>query len=132
MASYKNKASFPISIENGKISMHPTNRRNRDEFVASLGTCNAIETIEKERKPKTPSQLGYLFGAIIRGTKRVLDERGEDVEQAPYTEDQIKEIYYCAHHKKLGGTLENFNTYERLSDHDDQEKTSEFITIKDL
>ena len=64
---------------------------------------------------------------IISHTKQTLDERGEDVMGAPYTEDQIKKVLYFQHHVKNGGTWEDFHKYKTLSKHDDMEKTSEFI-----
>lgn len=121
------KIEMPGRTKNGELLLNHHQQQRRTQWLNSMKESNVIETLEKERKPKSPSQLGYIFGCIIDHTKRVLDERGEDVHGAPYTKDQIKTVLYFQHHVKHGGTKENFNTYKTLSKHDDMATTSEFI-----
>lgn len=121
------KIEIPGRTKNGELLLNHHQQQRRTQWLNSMKESNVIETLEKERKPKSPSQLGYIFAGIIDHVKRVLDERGEDIHGAPITKDQIKKVLYFQHHVKNGGTKEDFHTYKTLSVHDDMAKTSEFI-----
>ena len=124
----KQKEVFPCrNDENGEIQMDPEVLDRRTRWLKDTPPSRLTETLEKERKPKSSSQLGYIFGCIIAHTKQVLDDRGEDIMGGPIHKDQIKTALYFQHHAKKGGTWENFHTYKTLSMHDDMQETSEFI-----
>jgi len=121
------KIELPGRTENGELLFNDHQLPRYTQWLIDSQQSNVIVTLERERKPKSPNQLGYIFGGIIDYTKRVLDERGEDVMGGPIHKDQIKTALYFQHHAKKGGTWANFHTYKTLSVHDDMAETSEFI-----
>jgi len=121
------KIEIPGRVENGKLVLDPYQNQRRKLWLNDMKQSDVIEILKRRRKPKTPNQLGYIFAGIIDTVKRTLDERGEDVNGAPYTEEQIKKVLYFQHHVKNGGNWDNFSQYQSLSQHDDRHATSEFI-----
>jgi len=122
-----NSIELPGKIYDGQFHLNPHQQQRKKSWLSGMKPCDATQTLAKLKKPKSPNQLGYIFGAIIETTKRTLDERGEDIMGGPIHRDQIKTALYFQHHAKKGGTWENFHTYKTLSVHDDMAETSEFI-----
>ena len=106
-------------VDKGKLYLDLYAQELRERWLNSSQTFNITVTYEKERKPKTQSQLGYIFGAMVATVKQTLDDRGMDVCGAPWTEHQIKSCLYAQYHAKYGGT-------KTLRDME-QDETSEFI-----
>jgi len=123
----KTSIKIPGRTENGELLLNAHQQERRNQWLNDMKQSNVTETLEKERKPKSLNQLGYIFGCIIDTVKRSLDDRGEDVMGSPYTEEQIKKVLYFQHHVKHGGSKEDFHKYKTLSEHDDMAKTSDFI-----
>lgn len=69
-------AKFKIRIENGNIKIQ--DREKRLKFVMNLPDGDYVETIKKERKPRSNQQNRYMHGVIF---KMIADEIGDSVKE---------------------------------------------------
>ena len=111
---------------NGKLMLSTAQQIMRANFLESMGTCNATETITRVSKPKTHQQVKMHFGLVISMIKYTFDERGIDLAclipgvkippGQPVPKDVIQRILYaCCNDVGDEGerkTLSKMNTIE--------------------
>lgn len=69
-------AQFKIKVENGKAVVLDPDKRLK--FITSLPDGEYVETIKKQRKPRSNDQNRYMHGVIF---KMISDEIGDSVNE---------------------------------------------------
>ena len=69
-------AKFKIKVENGRSTI--LDRDKRLKFIMALPDGDYVETIKKQRKPRSNQQNRYMHGVIF---KLIAEEIGDSVEE---------------------------------------------------
>jgi len=91
-------------VRGGQLCLDPVQQNMRREWLSEMDGKDIVEALSLQSKPKTQSQLGVIFGLIVRYVQKELTNRGWDIYGAPWTEEQIKRCLYAAYHKHYGTT----------------------------
>lgn len=101
----KRSVTLYATVNDGALSLDTIQSELRTRWLSTRPDGSVVvENLSLEKKPKSSSQLGAIFGLIIATVKSTLDDRGWDLYGAAWTEHQIRAVLYAQYHAKFGGT----------------------------